>query len=181
MCVSDPEGPSLPRPEEEGASTKKAVTRRDFLGLLGAGACVGSLGLAFVGAVRSTIPSVLPDPSAVVKIGTPGDFPEGAARDFSNKNIIVFSDSEGLFAISTICTHLGCVVTYDGGEFRCPCHGSRFAPDGQILQGPAPKALPWLALSVLPSGQLLVDRAKTVPIGTKLKLAAPASGSAQEA
>ena len=177
MCVSDSEGPACPRPEEDGTSTstKKTVTRRDFLGLLGVGACVGSLGLAFVGAVRSIIPAVLPDPSATVKIGTPGDFPEGSSRTFPNEDMIVFHDTEGLFAISTICTHLGCVVSYDGVAFTCPCHGSRFSDSGEVLKGPAPKALSWLRMSALPSGQLLVDRSSPVPIGTKLKLAAPAA------
>ena len=45
--------------------------------------------------------------------------------------------------ISATCTHLGCTVKWDPdvGEFRCPCHGGRFAPNGTVLGGPPPAPL----------------------------------------
>jgi len=48
-------------------------------------------------------------------------------------------DGGGLIAVSTRCTHLGCQVNWNAAErsWDCPCHGSRFAPDGEVLQGPA--------------------------------------------
>lgn len=45
---------------------------------------------------------------------------------------------EGLLAT---CTHLGCEVKYQAGEWICPCHGSRYGEDGRLLQGPAAKPL----------------------------------------
>jgi len=52
----------------------------------------------------------------------------------------VHRDAAGrLQGVSARCTHLGCIVSYADveQEWQCPCHGSRFAPDGGVLQGPA--------------------------------------------
>ena len=54
-------------------------------------------------------------------------------------------NEDKLVALSTICTHLGCIVTWNATEnsWDCPCHGSRFDPlDGHVLNGPANTALP---------------------------------------
>lgn len=45
---------------------------------------------------------------------------------------------EGILAT---CTHLGCEVKYQAGQWICPCHGSRYGGDGQVLLGPAAKPL----------------------------------------
>ena len=80
----------------------------------------------------------------------------------------MFRDGEGVYAISTVCTHLGCIVKAEGGGFECPCHGSRFAADGSVTKGPAPKALPWLTVTAGGGGTFIVDEATTVPPGTKV-------------
>jgi nitrite reductase/ring-hydroxylating ferredoxin subunit len=53
------------------------------------------------------------------------------------------SPSGELRISSAKCTHLGCVVSWNSTEqsWDCPCHGSRFTPDGQVLRGPATRAL----------------------------------------
>lgn len=150
--------------------TEKPVTRRDFIATVGKGATIGGLGLAAIGLLRAAVPSVLPDPSKQFKAGVPADFPKGVARNMDEENVMIFRDEGGLFAISKVCTHLGCIVEFKGDRFTCPCHGSGFDKNGKVTQGPAPKPLDWLEVSLMPTGHILVDRAKPVPLGTKLKL-----------
>jgi glycine/D-amino acid oxidase-like deaminating enzyme/nitrite reductase/ring-hydroxylating ferredoxin subunit len=60
-------------------------------------------------------------------------------------------DADGtVHTVSTRCTHLGCRVAWNRAErsWDCPCHGSRFAPDGAVLQGPAVQPLPARGVSL---------------------------------
>lgn len=69
---------------------------------------------------------------------------EGAVVRLAGHPCAVHRDESGqLQAVSAVCTHLGCLVAFNRAEqaWECPCHGSRFAPDGRILQGPAVKPL----------------------------------------
>jgi glycine/D-amino acid oxidase-like deaminating enzyme/nitrite reductase/ring-hydroxylating ferredoxin subunit len=71
----------------------------------------------------------------------PGD---GAVLRVGGHQCAVHRDDSGqLHAVSARCTHLGCLVAFNHAEqaWECPCHGSRFAPDGRILQGPAVRPL----------------------------------------
>ncbi|MBC9729854.1 FAD-dependent oxidoreductase [Streptomyces sp. TRM68367] len=67
----------------------------------------------------------------------PGD---GAVVHIGGRRCAVHRDADGqLHAVSACCTHLGCLVAFNRTEraWECPCHGSRFDPDGHVLQGPA--------------------------------------------
>ena len=68
----------------------------------------------------------------------------------SRKVIVARVDANTLAACSAICTHKGCTVEYDGNakEWSCPCHGSRFALDGQVTHGPAKKPLEQFSASL---------------------------------
>ena len=129
-----------------------------------AGAALGSL------VVRMPMPGVLPGPSSLVKIGDASAFGVGVKREIERARLIVRSEEGGLSAMSMVCTHLGCVVRQTKAGFDCPCHGSKFSPEGQVLQGPAPRALTWYRVSQLPNKQLVVDTKHPVPMGTMFKL-----------
>jgi glycine/D-amino acid oxidase-like deaminating enzyme/nitrite reductase/ring-hydroxylating ferredoxin subunit len=69
---------------------------------------------------------------------------EGAIMRKGLSKVAVFRDEDGaLHECSAVCTHLGCVVQWNRGEksWDCPCHGSRFDTDGNVLNGPAIKSL----------------------------------------
>ena len=52
-------------------------------------------------------------------------------------------------AFSAICTHMGSTVAPKGAELDCPCHGSRYnALTGEVIQGPAPKPLPKITVTI---------------------------------
>lgn len=81
-----------------------------------------------------------------------------------------FVDQEGIYAISAVCTHLGCIVNREENGFVCPCHGSRYSIDGRVEQGAASRDLPWYKISMLPSGQLEVDKKSLVKPGVKFRI-----------
>ena len=72
----------------------------------------------------------------------PGD---GTVMDVNGESTAVYKDGDGqVHAVSARCTHLGCTVAFNPADttWDCPCHGSRFATDGSVIQGPAVEALP---------------------------------------
>lgn len=124
----------------------------------------------FAGLVRTLYPNALYEPSRRYKIGFPSDFPGGSISTRPEEKLIIHNDpGEGYYAISAVCTHLGCVVNKTEHGFFCPCHGSRFDPSGQVKAGPAPRRLPWYRISLSFDGQLVVDATEEVKPGTKFR------------
>lgn len=59
-------------------------------------------------------------------------------------------------ALSPICTHLQCTVSFEGAQFRCPCHGSTFDLEGIALRGPATQPLRRYPVAVTAEGELVI-------------------------
>lgn len=76
---------------------------------------------------------------------TPNDIPVGTGKvaTFNGRKAAVFNDNGTLKAFSPLCPHEACTVEWDSAEadWHCPCHGSRFAGDGALKQGPAERGL----------------------------------------
>jgi cytochrome b6-f complex iron-sulfur subunit len=69
------------------------------------------------------------------------DVPHNGALVFQNERLALLRDDRGLYALSLICTHLGCTVIVSAHELSCPCHGSLFDRQGRVLKGPADRPL----------------------------------------
>jgi glycine/D-amino acid oxidase-like deaminating enzyme/nitrite reductase/ring-hydroxylating ferredoxin subunit len=81
---------------------------------------------------------------------------EGAIVRVHTERVAVYRDDDGaLHALSPVCTHLACHVSWNRAEktWDCPCHGSRFSADGSVIQGPAVRDLPKLNLERLEVGE----------------------------
>ncbi len=163
-------------------------SRREFLYRIGLGAGIAGLGAQGIASLRSLVPNVSYDAPTTVKLGPPGDFPDGL-KFLPDQRLFVFRDGNTFHAISAVCTHLGCTVRAEAlprvetqdvlgkplcltHRFLCPCHGSQYKGDGTNVAGPAPKPLAWYELSLAPDdGQLVVDLAHPVAHDFRLTLA----------
>ena len=162
--------------EEIGEGLKPALdqeaTRREFMTRLGLGACA----VTGVGAAITILdfmePKVLFEPPTVFRAGNLADYPEGTVRFNQEQHTYIIGGAGGVFALSAVCTHLGCITRYLSNEnaIACPCHGSRFDLDGNVTHGPAPHPLPWLEVKADAAGNLLVDTSVVVPHGKVLKV-----------
>lgn len=145
------------------------MQRREFLRAVGK----GSVFLAFLAqvaaAARAMVPNVLYEPLKRFRMKRADQYPQGYTFDPERRIFVVRSENH-FHVISAVCTHLGCTVQWREDEFRCPCHGSHYRPDGTVISGPAPRPLAWLALSVAPDGRLEVDSATEVSSGSQLAL-----------
>ncbi len=139
-------------------------SRRNFFLKLG----LGSLAIAAAGttvfAYQFLSPNVLFEPSPIVNAGKPESYPLDSVTLDVNNGIYLIHAKEGFFSLSAVCTHLGCLTAWkpELGIIACPCHGSKFKRDGEKIEGPAPKPLPWLKTWVSDEGDLMVDRSANV-------------------
>ena len=143
------------------------IPRRDVLGLLSMWSMTSALLFATVGIMRLPKAAVLPSPSKRFRARLSETLPDNEAFVPPGRSVALFRDAGGVYAISIVCTHLGCIVKPTANGFECPCHGSVFARDGSVVKGPAPRALSWVSVSVSPAG-VVVDEGRTVEAGTKV-------------
>jgi cytochrome b6-f complex iron-sulfur subunit len=121
---------------------------------------LGFLGVNFVMFLRFFLPRALYEPKTNFTIGYPSDFGFGVDTKFQNQyRIWVVRNTEGIFVISAICTHLGCTPDWKPSEnkFKCPCHGSGYDPEGINFEGPAPRPMDRAHVELDPEGKVVVD------------------------
>jgi cytochrome b6-f complex iron-sulfur subunit len=165
-------------PAEPGAEREKEFDRRAFFVKLG----LGSLSIAAAGTATFSYqflsPNVLYEPSPIVNAGKPENYAVDSVTLDVNSGIYLIRAQEGFFSLSAVCTHLGCMTAWkpELGIIACPCHGSKFyvfeanKTPGEKIEGPAPRPLPWLEVSLSDEGDLMVDRSKQIEPKTYKKV-----------
>ncbi len=157
--------------QKNKSSSERTITRRYFFEMLGSGA----IGTVTFGSTILTYqflsPNVLLEPPMTFKAGKPEDYPMDSVTLIPNQKVFIVREKAGYFyALSAVCTHLGCIANWkpegiEGhpeGIIACPCHGSKFSRTGEVLTGPAPQALPRVQITLTDSGDLLVDKGTVV-------------------
>ncbi len=149
------------------------LSRRYFLEVIGAGA----IGMAAVGSVVLSgtylAPNVVKEPPTKFKAGPAENYPPGSVTLDKEQKVFIVRAKEGYFyALSAVCTHLGCITNWKPEEniVACPCHGSKFDREGAKIDGPAPRSLPRFAMSLGDQGQLVIDKSITVGDDVTLKV-----------
>ena len=149
--------------------TSPLLNRRVWLGLAwGAFSAASAAALAATG--RFMFPNVLNEPPQQFKAGFPTEYGMGVDERWKERFAVwivrtpedIENRVSGFYALSTVCTHLGCTPNYLSAEakFKCPCHGSGFRTTGVNFEGPAPRPLERHRIVLAEDGQILVDKSR---------------------
>ena len=171
-----PVKPDYAKPKPGGAKTALAKSddadRRDAVkfGFMAMGFWLlgGVSALWTLLTVKFMFPNVLREPPSKFKVGFPDAFPAGQVQEKFKAQFgiwVVNTEYNGLpqiFALKTVCTHLGCTPNWLEAEqkYKCPCHGSGFYKDGINFEGPAPRPLERYAIRLADDGQIEVDKSR---------------------
>ena len=149
--------------------TSPLMSRRCWLGLSWGAFTAATAGcLAATG--RFMFPNVLNEPPQQFSIGFPDEYGDGVDERWKDRFGVwivrtpfdVVHEAPGFYALSSICTHLGCTPNWLSAErkFKCPCHGSGFRPTGINFEGPAPRPLERTRIFMAEDGQITVDKSR---------------------
>ena len=182
----------------------RTMSRRSFLAILGWGGFLVASAIALFQSVKFVQPNATyEDPPAFKPDGplaSPTNYTVGSTTVIIDKRVVINRDPDGFYAISLICTHLGCTPRYfpdvtsdlvaagttvskdpDTGQqaskkdpalpgFKCPCHGSRYFRDAVNFFGPAPRPMDRVHIELAKDGKLFVDRSVVVDRKFRLKV-----------
>jgi cytochrome b6-f complex iron-sulfur subunit len=174
-----PTGPKTPtkppaaKPAATGGATKARLPRRSFMSwvTLAWVAFTASMLAAVTATARFMFPNVLFEPPPTFKAGYPNEIQVGQVDERFKQRFAVWlvrtaydewGMASGIYALSTVCTHLGCTPNWLEAEqkFKCPCHGSGYYKTGVNFEGPTPRPLERYAISLADDGQILVDKSR---------------------
>ena len=129
---------------------------------MGWGSMVAFIGGGAAATGRFFFPNVIYEPSQKFNAGPVKSYDKGVSTRWLNEQRVwIIRNDKGIYALWARCTHLGCTPNWfgDQGRFRCPCHGSNYTPEGDVIAGPAPRPLWRAKVELAATGDLIVDKA----------------------
>ncbi|PIW64257.1 MAG: Rieske (2Fe-2S) protein, partial [Candidatus Omnitrophica bacterium CG12_big_fil_rev_8_21_14_0_65_50_5] len=124
-------------------------------------AVIGGYGAMFL---RYLFPNVLFEPKQSFRAGYPDDYAVGEVSErFKDQyGVWIVRESDRIYALAAICTHLGCTPNWMQTEqkYKCPCHGSGFYKNGINFEGPAPRPLERYKITLNDDGQIEIDKTR---------------------
>jgi len=170
---SKPAAAPPPKPAAAKSAAAAATTRRSFMSwvTLAWVAFTASMLASLTATARFMFPNVLFEPPPTFKAGYPNEIQIGQVDERFKQRFAVWlvrtafdewGAAGGIYALSTVCTHLGCTPNWLEAEqkFKCPCHGSGYYKTGVNFEGPTPRPLERNAISLADDGQILVDKSR---------------------
>jgi cytochrome b6-f complex iron-sulfur subunit len=148
------------------------LDRRRFFSTAAAGWALFTAGFGGLSAIFGAFmaPRVDFGKAQTFRAGPPDKYPPNSVSEEykSSQRAWIVRDSDKIFVLSTVCTHLGCTPNWSDneGKFKCPCHGSGFyGPHPGVLagvnfEGPAPRPLERYKIMLTDDGQILVDKSR---------------------
>lgn len=142
------------------------MDRRSFIKWLAIGWTAFAAVVAGYGSLvlRYMFPNVLFEPRQSFRAGRPDEYDAGKVSErFKDQYATwIVRDTEKIYALSTVCTHLGCTPNWLESEnkFKCPCHGSGFYKTGINFEGPAPRPLERFKITLNDEGELVIDKTR---------------------
>jgi len=143
---------------------KKPISRRRLMAYAWIGAAAVVMGELMFGTFAFLWPRRKgPKVETVFIAGKVTDFKVGEVIPFRKERAFILRTEGGFLAISAVCTHLHCIVNWNEmlKKFECPCHGAKFNRNGEVLEGPPPRALDLYKLQIV-AGNVVVDRASPI-------------------
>lgn len=93
-----------------------------------------------------------------ITVGKVEDFPVGSVTAFRQGQFYLVHLESGFLALYRVCTHLGCIASWEEEQerFWCPCHAGAFSKKGEVLAGPPPRPLDLFPIEIV-EGEITVD------------------------
>jgi nitrite reductase/ring-hydroxylating ferredoxin subunit len=147
----------------------RGINRRDLLLIAGQSTGLAMIGVTFSGCA----PPTGSPPTGPVNVGNVSALSVGTM--LVESNVVVARDAGGVYAMSAVCTHAGCLLSDSNGTIAnglyCPCHGSTFDGSGSVSAGPARTPLQHYAVTIAADGSMTADGSQRVSASTRTPVA----------